>query len=308
VAALLLVVYRHVAANYPDLDLPFGLLGLDAGQAGVALFAGLSGYLALRSRRGLGSWLGRRALRILPAYWVMLVAAVLGNLAVGHKAADFKSVLLQFLGLSYLVPASKCLNVAAWFITLLLCCYGLAAFVLPQRNTARRLAVVSVFLGATVVLLGSHFHIGFFRQVLAFEAGMLFCLLGQREGAPWPRFMLPAALGGLLLLGLDTRYALVAALALQAQEILPFSRVPGWVSTVSKYSYEFFLLHGLFLVFFAHYVPVSWALSLPMFLFCTGVSSAALARLSGQVAGVGAPLAIAASGGLGSGEARRGSR
>jgi peptidoglycan/LPS O-acetylase OafA/YrhL/ADP-heptose:LPS heptosyltransferase len=84
--AALMVVYTHLLAPFPDVDPLYRPSPLfwkfEAGQGAVLLFFVLSGYvIGLTNdtdfRRGLiGNYVQRRALRILPLYWVSIILSV----------------------------------------------------------------------------------------------------------------------------------------------------------------------------------------------------------------------------------------
>jgi peptidoglycan/LPS O-acetylase OafA/YrhL len=281
--ALLLVLYQHVSSNYDQLHLPVNFMGLNAGQTGVGLFCGLSGFLAIRSAGSLRTWVMRRALRVLPPYWIMVSLAVAGNALVSYKETDLGSLLLEYLGLAYFIPPSSTLNVAAWFITLLILCYGIAAATIPWPTRKAKLWVVSVPVAVTVVLLAIRWNIVLVRQIFAFEAGLVAYIIGGDEITRWQAAAQIIVLVGLAVVGIDSRYALASTVVMVALLMGPVKRLPHFIHVLSDYSYEIFLMQGLFIVFFAKIFVCGTPVSLMLTLFSVFVASYVLKKISTQI-------------------------
>src|SRR4051812_222042 len=98
VFALCLVTMQHALGLVGHVD--WTVSGrLSIGQAGVALFLGVSGFLAGRSRRRPLPWLVQRLWRIFPAYWIAIgVSFCLVGLATGHKHFGAHQVVAQLAG------------------------------------------------------------------------------------------------------------------------------------------------------------------------------------------------------------------
>ena len=96
------------------------------------------------------------------------------------------SILLQFLGLSHLVPSETRLNVATWFITLILFNYSIAASAMWLAEKIGALKTLGLYLAITLAVLFFKLDVGFFRQVLVFETGLALFFLGKgRPGIFW---------------------------------------------------------------------------------------------------------------------------
>ncbi|MDE0174967.1 MAG: acyltransferase [Defluviicoccus sp.] len=129
------------------------------GWMGVDLFFVLSGYLVgrilLRQGGGLGglsTYLRRRALRILPAYYAVLLATTLGAFPLyGFASQDLGQRLLYHLAMlqDYL---SSDINVVFWSLGVEVKFYLLAPFILLLAARARSPGTLLCLLGVLVLL------------------------------------------------------------------------------------------------------------------------------------------------------------
>src|SRR5262245_20859503 len=140
VVALILVTAQH-ALTLNGLDAWTVIGGLSLGQIGVAIFLGVSGYLAVESRRPPVSWLVQRLRRLLPAYWIVIGASFMLAWATGHKRFDAWQVAAQLLGIGLFTHQDNLVNSPTWFISLLLACY---AGTVAARLTRQPLLVATV--------------------------------------------------------------------------------------------------------------------------------------------------------------------
>lgn len=222
---------------------------VNLGQMGVGLFCALSGYLAfLGGAVPAIGWLQKRLWQIYPAYWIATVAAFLLTWAAGMKPIDGWLFLSQMAGTGYFTHGWELVNVVSWFISLILLCYVIA-FVGKWLGTPRLMLVFVAIVA--LALLATHSEIALSRHVLTF------CMAGLiAQTCPRPAVMLAivASLFGAALLWQQSLYAafsiglLALVLAWQASETR-LSRV------ASNYVYEYFLVHGIFLVALARFVP-----------------------------------------------------
>ena len=175
VAALLILLY-HLAANTGLIDGQGVRSALfNAGQVGVALFFALSGLLLYRPwakaaldgtpRPAAGRFLRRRAVRLLPAYWALVIAFML-LFADGHRTDPLTwTALLSLthlylpgqwwpspLGPPRLGPIWSLTVEAAWYLALPLTAAVLGRFAGRARSADRRGARLLIAIGAYTVL------------------------------------------------------------------------------------------------------------------------------------------------------------
>jgi peptidoglycan/LPS O-acetylase OafA/YrhL len=212
--------------------------GCTLGQFGVAAFCGLAGWFAIEGRQGPATWMAARLLRLFPAYWAATLLAFALALAIGRPvtAGLFSS---QMLGLGYFTHGMDLVNVVSWFISLILLCYALTALARLSRWPRLGMAVFSV--GALALIL-SGVETVLARHVLTFTVAAVIAASGG------PRLALVAgaivALAAVLQPGLlVASVALILLWLFQAWVRLPVTAV----EVMAAYTYEYFLLHGLFL-------------------------------------------------------------
>jgi peptidoglycan/LPS O-acetylase OafA/YrhL len=222
---------------------------VNLGQVGVGLFCALSGYLAFHGSEvpALG-WLQKRLWQIYPAYWIATVAAFLLNWAAGTKRADGWLFVSQMAGTGYFTHGWELVNIVSWFISLILLCYVIA-FVGKWLGTPRLMLVLAAII--VLALLATRSEIALSRHVLTFCVAGIIAQTGLR---PAVILAIVVSLFGAALLWPQFFYAafsialLALALAWQASET-SLGRV------ASGYVYEYFLVHGIFLVALARFVP-----------------------------------------------------
>ena len=187
--ALGLVVYQHIASNLvARVSLSTDLICFNSGQTGVAFFCILSGYLSGLTFRKNKNWLTKRLFKIFPSYWIALLIWLLGNVLLGYKNMEESSILLQFLGLSHLVPSETRLNVATWFITLILFNYSIAASAMWLAEKIGALKTLGLYLAITLAVLYFKLDVGFLGKFS----------YSKRD---WPCFFWEGKAGNLLVAG-----------------------------------------------------------------------------------------------------------
>lgn len=250
VIAVVLVACQHAmtVAGYEE-STTYGRINI--GQLGVAIFLGVSAWLAGQDRGAPLRWLGRRLLRVFPCFWLVMAASFLLVWLTKFKTFDAYQVLCQLFGLGLWTHAGRMINTPTWFISLLLTCY---AWVVAVR-----------FLGFPTVLgWASTFCAGIvaYRDdetwviMHLFTFFMVFSMAAFRIGDHGRRTM--SSLMGILLLGLASlrgvfAYPLAALLALELSRFL--SEPPRPVREIAAISYQFYLVHGIFLTGLVYFFP-----------------------------------------------------
>ena len=214
------------------------LPGCTLGQFGVAIFCGLAGWFALDSRREPGDWMVARLIRLFPAYWVATLLAFALAVGVGRPvtAGLFVS---QMLGLGYFSHGMALVNVVSWFISLILLCYALT--LLARLSPRPRLFMAAVSVGALALVL-SGIEIVLARHVLAFAVAASVAASGRPKLAPVAGSVV--ALAAIVEPGLMVAGVALVLIGLFRTRVRP-AEAP--VRVMAAHTYEYFLLHGLFL-------------------------------------------------------------
>jgi peptidoglycan/LPS O-acetylase OafA/YrhL/O-antigen/teichoic acid export membrane protein len=224
-AALGVVVY-HYTARYSELFItPIGLPRIEIGAFGVLFFFALSGYVVFPSMQReakCSEYLRRRALRILPLYWVgiLVTASVTSATKLPGRSAGFTAIILNFTMLNRLAHAAD-VDGAYWSLHLEVGCYlallGLWRVRRRRLQLDRTLELTAwmILVGAVtaVSLVASH-STSLLAYPAAFLAGVLLCRYAYAAN-----LSTVLAIGALLvatffLLGLTGAGVLIAAIVL----------------------------------------------------------------------------------------------
>jgi peptidoglycan/LPS O-acetylase OafA/YrhL len=267
-AALLLVTAQHAFSLTGHLEW-LTLHDVNAGTAGVALFIAISGFLAGCSRQPPAEWLFRRLVRVYPAYWIVMAGCFVLARATGYKPFGPGQVASQMLGTGLFTHGEQLVNVPTWFISLLLACYlGLFLLrLLPWPRIALLLAAAPLaWWEAGTDYLGRLIH---FPTFFAAAAVAAICPARHRP--------LGLALAGAAFLlrapwSMGCFYTGATLLAVGA--VLGWRRAPLWPVPIAEYSYEYYLVHGVFLVAAVKLLPDQPAAAIAL-----GVVLSALAAL-----------------------------
>ncbi len=269
VVAVLLVTSQHALSVGGRIEwTSFGEFGL--GRTGVALFLAISGLMAGTDWREPWPWLKRRLTRIFPAYWIAIGFGFLLNWMVEYKPATLSQFVWQMLGLGVFAHREHLVNVASWFVSFVVLLYGLAFLCRISQKPVLMAAclllvalVLSLRYDPTMASHAANFFTAFMIGAVAMETRTRVHLLA---GAT----LVAAGLGFLV----PQLWVTAAGLGLTAASLL-LTRSSSLVDWLARYSYEFYLVHGIFLVGAAKY------LSLP---YGTGVIPGILGALAGAVA------------------------
>jgi peptidoglycan/LPS O-acetylase OafA/YrhL len=144
--AIILVTYQH-ACTLLRLDSWTKLYRIDVGQFGVCIFLALSAILATQDKRTPWQWLWRRFVKIMPAYWIVMLVSFLLAWLSGHKSFDIWQFISQMLGTGFFTHPHNLVNSPTWFVSLLLALYlytFLFRFILPNSLQATVLAITYI--------------------------------------------------------------------------------------------------------------------------------------------------------------------
>lgn len=243
VVAVVLVTIQHAAAllGYKTWTTWWGV---NVGQLGVAIFLAISGFLASQSRQPAWSWFVQRLRRIYPALWIVMPICFWLTWLSGYKQFDAAQVLSQMLGLGLFTHPDHLVNTATWFISLLLVCY-VGAFVARLLNSP-----VAIGLAMSLGLLACAFWLPdplFVVHLLTFSISFV---CGEIPPSTTTARRLIISGGLAIALGMSREpLFLGAGLALIAVGLsIRLLTTPRFIGAMADVSYEYYLLHGVFLV------------------------------------------------------------
>ncbi len=236
--ALVLVVLRHLKSLF-DISIETEFFGWDIGQIGVAIFLAISGVLIGGDSRSSADWLLARLVRVYPAYWIVTLLAFALTAFSGYKPTSIVQFIWQMTGLGlYFIP--ELVNVATWFIGLLLALY-FSIFLMKKVGFYNP----GVWCASAVccVLLVINPYEMYFVHALAFYLSISISRSRNQAAVSWVCIL------ALLLCALRMRVFGYAALGLVTIPLAEWiARVPAWLMFFAKYSYEFYLVHGIVFV------------------------------------------------------------
>ncbi len=225
----------------------FTILGHDAwiqlgdlsfGRFGTAAFLALSGYLAASTRRVPETWLGLRAQKLLPAYWVVLTLSFLAVDATDYKEFDSWQVVCQFTGIGLFTHQDRLVSVTTWFVSALLMLYVVVYLGMRTRDAV----VWLVLLAAMAIGIDGSSR---FETVAIQSVTFLVAYLVGRSRVPHGILLLGVA-GLLACLAFDSTgfwYGAVALMSLAVARHWTASWNLG--RAFGGIAYEWFLIHGL---------------------------------------------------------------
>jgi len=271
--ALLLVTWQHAASVMGTYE-ETRWLGVSPGQLGVVVFCSISGYLAfIKHPDDIFGWIRKRLIRIYPAYWIVTIVAFALSIVFATKNISLGQFISQMLGTGYFTHGWNLVNVVSWFISLILLCYAIAAF---AWWTTKPEVILILLIIATIISCLLHTEVTLSRHLIAFGLAGYFSLRNNTHAA-LAIGLIFSAIG--ILHESQLFYAGFGSLCITA---IKFISVPDrkFIKSLSYYSYEYFLLHGIFLVGVSRFISNPW---LMVAVSVTGscVASIMLSKLTG---------------------------
>lgn len=264
ILALIAVTWQHAASVLGYYE-STQWRGISPGQVGVGIFCAISGFLAFRSHhQNVAKWLMNRLMRIFPAYWITTVVAFIFALFVSEKSISVGLFFSQMAGLGFFTHGWGLVNVVSWFISLLLLSYLIAAVAL---KSGRPSTVLWLALLVSVLMCLARVEVELSRHIISFALAGLLALQNERR-------VLAAMSLGFILVGLSIDpqlfYSGMALLLLILVLQHPVED-PNLIQVSASYSYEYFLIHGIFLAGVVKFVPYPViAIMLAIFLASAG--------------------------------------
>jgi len=238
VFALLLVLTSHLQSLWGS-SAWTKIYGLDIGQIGVSSFLAISGALIGGDSRTPSEWLFARLMRIYPAYWIVTVVAFAATALTGYKQIEPMQFLWQMTGQG-LYFMTDMVNVATWFIGLLIALY-FSIYLFKRLGRMIEGITVCSLICLGIVMINE--YESYFAHALAFYVSVGFSKSKRWEQLRWP------LIGLLLALAIPNRilgYPAIGLLGVYAAQFV--DKVPNLIKLFARYSYEFYLMHGIFLV------------------------------------------------------------
>lgn len=235
-----------------DLYAHTNVFGISFGQIGVALFCAISGFLAFgRGGEPVGRWFLARLQAIFPAYWLAMLFSFLVTWLFASKDFTAGQFVSQMLGLGFFTHGWQLVNVVSWFISLILLCYVVAAV---ARWSGQSMLVLMLTVALSAWLLATRAEVDLSRHILPFAYGGILRLLPtdrRHKVFPW---LLALSLGWWIALGPQFGYVAIGGMMLYLA-LLVRQPETKWIAKSSGYIYEYFLLHGIFLVGMTRFIP-----------------------------------------------------
>jgi peptidoglycan/LPS O-acetylase OafA/YrhL len=241
VTALVFVVLSHLLIVWGQRNWSH-YYTIALGQAGVSIFMAISGALAASSARSPLEWLMARLSRLLPSYWIALALSFCLTAVSGYKSIGWRQVLMQFAGLGILVPPRSCVNVATWFISLLLLCY---AIVCLARLTRFPMVIVSVLMSSCMFFICRGIYPLVADHALTFLVAFSILRISALDKR---KALLVAAVAFGLSSAIDVRLAYTGVSLFLLSLSMGVGKINRVITFLSPMSYECFLLQGIFVV------------------------------------------------------------
>lgn len=277
VIAIALVTFQHVFTLLEREDLTF-IAGQSIGQSGVALFLFVSGLLASESQRPPVQWLLQRLRRLYPAYWLVIAGSFILAWLTGYKSFSIFQFLAQMAGIGLFTHGSALINTPTWFVSLLLLCY-LGTFVTRLLRMPFFLSVLASVILAILV--------GTVSKPWLISHGLTYAVASMLAAVPAKNRCLTSVVLGALLFVLA--FAVQPAMGYTALAIFVIElanqvhTTPNWVRFLAKYSYEFYLIHGIVLLGMIRLLPDSAIIAVCVAISLAWVGAIALQRLASKM-------------------------
>lgn len=187
-----------------------------------------------------GEWVKSRIIRIFPAYWIVTIGAFVLTLLLGGKNISWGLFVSQMLGLGYFTHGWELVNVVSWYLSLLMLCYLLFLISGWMKHPSYfNILLISVCL----VLVMTRTEVDLSRHISSFFLGGMLTWSASRKYVVLATVLLFCS--GL---GYDHQLFYAGFSVLVLGVFVFVNKKDQLLFRISsKYSYEYFLLHGIFL-------------------------------------------------------------
>lgn len=274
--AIFLVVLRHLWAHVSQTEANV----VQPGHA-LSLFLIIAGFgltlSSMRSKPKLRQYVSKRIKRVMVPYWMATILIITLDYIILGKSLPPRSLLLTFLGINFRIELLL-LDYSRWFVTFILLWYFL--FYLSYRSGSRNhLAVSLLSIGFLLITFNYYiFHLHW-TQFLSFPAGCALAVYQDRLSELYRnnrkifliasmlaifgvaaynftmthgsiRYIVTGKIPNILLNYLSEINSLISNAGIIC--LFGYAMERGYRSglllLLGKYSYEIFLLHGVFLI------------------------------------------------------------
>src|SRR5262245_6060297 len=153
-----------------------------------------------------------RLRRIFPAYWLAIVASLIGAKIVKYKPITPSLVIAQLTGIAWFTHGNQIINIPTWFVSLLLLCYVIVLIIrfLPAGATLSLAAA-----GALSYLAFDGINSLALTHVSTFLVGYWVGSAGSRKFRNWQFALMIFGFAVLTIAGSQwTLYSVIAMIAL----------------------------------------------------------------------------------------------
>ncbi len=279
-------LWVHVSVAKPSVIL--------SGNA-VSMFLILSGFgitISNKSKKiGLRNFLIKRINRVMIPYWFATILIILLDYAILNKTLDIKQLILTILGLNLSVELRH-LDYVRWFVTFIIFWY--VVFFFGHNSLEGKNRILFILLTAFIILPLNYyfFHFGWY-QFFSFPTGCIIGIYFEPLKNKWQKSrktIIVISTMGLLttliyavLMGHEHIYRTVydfvpnIVMAYLNDAVCLISNIgvfglflsisdkgyqSRWLLFLGRYSYELFLLHGVFLIKYNPFIHESTTISI----------------------------------------------
>ncbi len=236
---LAMVLYQHQMSVLGREELTT-FMSISVGQIGVSIFLAISGALSLRTEHKPKDWLFARLQTIYPAYWIAMIFAFIVNGIAGYKKVTEWQVISQLLGIGLFTHRGQLVNTPVWFVSLLLVLY-FTIFV--ARITRSPRSVILALASASLLMVWKQVDVQLFCQASTFFVA---ALVFDSDRTPYLPALVSIALIAIAVQSREFAYPAIGTMA--AMFAMRISSAPGIIKVISGVSYEFYLVHGVFIL------------------------------------------------------------
>jgi hypothetical protein len=238
IATALIFIFHFLGQS----DLPT----YDLDYYGITLFLFISGWFSYSSSGTPHNWLIKRVRKIMIPYWAVLTLVYIINLFIHYRKVTFLHVIYGYLGLNLFVPDR--IYIISWFITKILFFYVIVYLIRTIKGTEGKIILLIMNAVLFRFILGINFI-----YFIAFFTG--YCLKIIKTTKHFPPLV-------------NVKYT----------EHFLFDRINGLLFHIQNYSYPFFLIHGLFMLFIVKQLHLTGWFAFNLTLVLSAVGAVVLHR------------------------------
>jgi peptidoglycan/LPS O-acetylase OafA/YrhL len=186
---------------------------------GISIFLFVSGYITAVKNNFSSKWLARRISKIYIPYLIIIIPLILLNVITGHKNVDYNQILIEIIGGSLFVH--KPFYEATWFVTFILILY-IIVYLSNSISSYKELLMI-LLLSIFILCMANVQHVYFVKNIY-----IIYWVIVYFTGFISGKFIFKC---------------------ISLSEKNAYFDQKNTIATLSKYSLEFYLLHGPVLFF-----------------------------------------------------------